>query len=167
MRCAPASPRGRSPAPPPARNRRCPRVMPSPRRYDWLQPPSIDTAKLKLFGPRVIIMLKRLLPAVLSFALLAAPLPAAAIDYTDIWYNTSESGWGVNLIQAEDVIFVTFFIYGPNNQPTWYVAIIYRDTNGNFAGNLYSTVGPYFGGPWTQASYAPTLAGTASFYPSN
>jgi hypothetical protein len=57
-----------------------------------------------------MIMLKRLLPAVLSLALLAVPLPAAATDYTDIWYLFSESGWGVNLIQAEDVIFVTFFI---------------------------------------------------------
>jgi hypothetical protein len=114
-----------------------------------------------------MIMLKRLLPAVLSLALFALPLPAAATDYTDIWYLPSESGWGVNLIQAEDVIFVTFFIYGPNNQPSWYVAIIYRDSNGNFAGNLYSTVGPYFGGPWNPASYAATLAGTASFFPSS
>ena len=112
-------------------------------------------------------MLKQLLPAVLSLALLGMPRPAAAQDYTDIWYLPSESGWGVNLIQAEDVIFVTLFIYGPNNQPTWYVAIIYRDANGNFAGNLYSTVGPYFGGPWNPAAYAPTLAGTASFFPSS
>ena len=111
-------------------------------------------------------MAKRLWPAVLSLALLAVPLPGTATDYTDIWFLPSESGWGVNLIQAEDVIFATFFIYGPNNQPTWYVAIIYRDGNGNFAGNLYSTVGPYFGGPWNPASYAATLAGTASFYPS-
>jgi hypothetical protein len=114
-----------------------------------------------------MVMLKRLLPAVLSLALLAVPLQAAAIDYTDIWYLPSESGWGVNLIQAEDVIFVTFFVYGPSNQPTWYVAIIYRDANGNFAGSLYSTVGPYFGGPWNPALYAATLAGTASFYPSS
>ena len=112
-------------------------------------------------------MAKRLWPAVLSLALLAVPLPGTATDYTDIWFLPSESGWGVNLIQAEDVIFATFFIYGPNNQPTWYVAIIYRDGNGNFAGNLYSTVGPYFGGPWNPASYSATLAGTASFVPTN
>jgi len=121
-----------------------------------------------------MIMLKRLLPALLSLALLAVPLQAKATDYTDIWFLPSESGWGVNLIQAEDVIFVTFFIYGqasapatPSNQPTWVVAIIYRDGNGNFAGNLYSTVGPYFGGPWNPASYSATLAGTASFVPTN
>ena len=110
-------------------------------------------------------MLKRLLRTAMIVALLVPPLQAAATDYTDIWFLPSESGWGVNLIQAEDVIFVTFFIYGPSNQPTWYVAIIYRDTNGNFSGNLYSTVGPYFGGPWNPALYAATLAGTASFAP--
>jgi hypothetical protein len=111
------------------------------------------------------MLMKRLLRATMIIALLALPLRAAATDYTDIWFLASESGWGVNLIQAEDVIFVTFFIYGPSNQPTWYVAIINRDANGNFAGNLYSTVGPYFGGPWNPASYAATLAGTASFFP--
>jgi len=110
-------------------------------------------------------MIKRLLPSIFCLAILAVPLRAAATDYTDIWYIPEESGWGVNLIQAEDVLFVTFFIYGPNNQPTWYVAIISRDGNGNFAGNLYSAVGPYFGGPWNPAAYAATLAGTASFVP--
>jgi len=119
-------------------------------------------------------MLNRLMRAAMIVALLALPLRAAATDYTDIWFLPSESGWGVNLIQAEDVIFVTFFIYGQasmpataSNQPTWFVAIIYRDANGNFAGNLYSTVGPYFGGPWNPALYAPTLAGTASFVPTS
>jgi hypothetical protein len=112
-------------------------------------------------------MFKRWLPAALCIALLAAPLPAAATDYTDIWYIAKEAGWGVNLVQADDVLFVTFFIYGPNNQPTWFVAIMSRDSNGNFAGNLFSTVGPYFGGPWDPALYSPTLAGTASFVPAS
>lgn len=112
-------------------------------------------------------MLKRLLPAALSLALLAVPLRAAATDYTDIWWIPAESGWGVNLIQADDVIFITFFVYGPNNQPTWYVATVNRDANGNFAGTLASTVGPYFGLPWTPASYAAMVAGTASFVPTS
>jgi hypothetical protein len=115
----------------------------------------------------VPIMLRRILPAIFSFALLAAPLNAAATDYTDIWYLPTESGWGVNLIQAENVIFATFFVYGPDNRPTWFVAIISRDSNGNFSGNLYTAVGPYFGGPWDPTSYGATLAGSAQFYPSN
>lgn len=112
-------------------------------------------------------MLKRWLPAALCIAFLAAPLRAAATDYTDMWYIVLESGWGVNLTQNEGVIFATFFVYGPNNQPIWFVAIMGRDGNGNFAGNLFTTVGPYFGGPWDPASYSATLAGTASFAPTS
>ena len=39
-------------------------------------------------------MLKRLLPAALTLALLAVPLQAAATDYADIGYLPSESGCG-------------------------------------------------------------------------
>ncbi len=116
-------------------------------------------------------MLQRLFRTTLLLALLALPLQAAATiytsDYSDIWYLPAESGWGVNLIQNEDVIFATFFVYGATDQPTWFVAIIYQDGNGNFSGNLFTTVGPYYGGPWNPSSYAATLAGTASFFPSS
>jgi len=107
-------------------------------------------------------MVKRLCLALL-FALSASS--ALATDYSDMWYLPAESGWGVNFTQNEDVLFMTFFIYGTDNKPTWYVAIAYRDANGNFSGSLYSTVGTYFGAPW--GSYTPTLAGTASFVPTS
>lgn len=110
-------------------------------------------------------MWKRLFPAAFSFALLALPLPAAATDYTDIWFLASESGYGFNMVQGDGVIFITFFIYGSGNTPTWVVATMGEDSNGNFSGNLYSTVGSYYGAPWNPATYAPTLVGTASFSP--
>jgi hypothetical protein len=110
-------------------------------------------------------MLKRFIIALL-FAGFA--LPAFAVtDYSDMWFIPAESGWGVNLTQNENVIFVTFFIYGPDNQPKWYVATTVRDANGNFTGSLYSTVGTYFGLPWKASDWAPTLAGTATFAPVN
>jgi hypothetical protein len=112
-------------------------------------------------------MSKRLAMVTLCCAALLAPLRAAATDYTDIWYIPAESGWGVNLIQNEDVIFATFFVYGTTNQPTWFVAILDEDNNGNFSGNLYTTVGPYYGGPWDTSIYKATLAGTASFVPTS
>jgi len=118
----------------------------------------------------VINMLKRLPAAALILALLV-PFRAAAIDtsadYTDIWYVPSESGWGVNLVQSENFIFATFFVYGPGNVPTWYTAQMLSDSNGNFAGNLYSFVGTYFGSPWKSGNLVRTLAGTASFAPSS
>lgn len=103
--------------------------------------------------------------AMSSLFLLSAPLRAQAIDYSDIWFLPAEAGWGVNLIQNEDVIFATFFVYGPNNQPTWLDAVMYRDGNGNFTGNLYTEVGSYYGAPWNPAAQLETLAGTASFVP--
>src|SRR5437868_12294967 len=37
-------------------------------------------------------------------------------------------------------------------------------SNGNFAGDLYSTVGSYFGAPWNPAEHpTATLVGSASF----
>jgi len=109
-------------------------------------------------------MLKRFCLALL---LAVFALPASAIDYSDMWYLPAESGWGVNFTQNENVIFMTFFLYGPDGQPTWYVAIVAQDANGNFSGTLYSTVGTYFGAPWNPSSLGVTAAGTASFAPVN
>jgi hypothetical protein len=115
-----------------------------------------------------MIMFKRLMLATLCSVLLGAPPPALATDYSDIWgVIPAESGWGVNFDQNEDVIFATFFVYGPSNQPTWLVAVMYRDGNGNFTGNLYTEIGSYYGAPWNPAAQSETLAGTASFVPSD
>ena len=113
-------------------------------------------------------MLKRLLPAILALAFCSVPLQAAATDYTDIWYLPAESGWGVNMVQAQGFIFATFFIYGSDTKPTWYTAQMSSDANGNFTGGLYATVGTYFGKPWNPADHPPaTMVGTASFVPTS
>jgi hypothetical protein len=110
-------------------------------------------------------MLKRFVVALLFAGFTVSA--HAVTDYSDMWYIPAESGWGVNLTQNENVVFMTFFVYGADNKPTWYVAITARDANGNFTGSLFSTVGPYFGLPWNPAAYAPTLVGTATFAPVN
>ncbi len=65
----------------------------------------------------------------LAFALTLAvvaltPAAARAQDYTDIWWNAggTESGWGVNFVQNENIVFATFYIYDVNRQPMWYSA---------------------------------------------
>jgi hypothetical protein len=110
---------------------------------------------------------------ILAFFLLAAAFGARATDYTDIWYNPSEQstaggGWGVNVVQSDSFLFVTFFIYGPDNKPTWYVAGLTADANGNFNGPLYATTGTYFGAPWNPSDGAGSAqVGTASFQPTS
>ena len=95
-------------------------------------------------------------------------LPAArtgATDYTDIWYLPAESGWGVNVVQSDNFLFITFFVYGSDGKPTWYVAQVTQDASGNFNGTLYSATGTYFAAPWV--GDVVSVAGTASFRPTN
>jgi len=92
---------------------------------------------------------------------LAASLPAAAttfsVDYTDMWFNPAESGWGVNVIQQSDMIFATLFVYGSDNTPRWFVTGTGLQGSGStFSGSLYSTTGPFFG-----ASFNPTAVGNS------
>ena len=109
----------------------------------------------------------RPLLAVLAFAL---ALPAHALstwglDLGDLWYNSSEPGWGINIAHQQEVLFATLFHYGPNGQTRWYVAPDMRSQNGQlvFTGPLYETSGPYFGGlGFNPANVSARQVGTAS-----
>jgi hypothetical protein len=108
------------------------------------------------------MMIRRLL---LALMLSIAALRAGATDFTDIWYLATEAGWGVNVVQSDTFIFLTFFVYGPGGQPTWYTGQVTEDANGNFNGTLYSTMGTYFAMPWMGFTGGP--AGTVSFFPTS
>ena len=71
----------------------------------------------------------------LLFVLLAAGLPAAAqsvpaTNYTDMWWNPNESGWGVSLVQhASHQVYAVWYTYDPREpdpatgqfKPLWIV----------------------------------------------
>ncbi len=105
-------------------------------------------------------MLKRLL---LTMLLCAAAGGAAATDYTDIWYNSAEPGYGFNVVQSDNFMFMTFFVYGSDNRPTWFTAQVNQDSSGNFNGTLFAFMGTYFGIPWIGYTGGPV--GTVSFQP--
>jgi cytochrome c553 len=80
---------------------------------------------------------------------LSQPVPAPAIpalDYTDLWWNPAESGWGLNLIQhASHVIFGVMYTYEPPNRATWYVMPGGTwSSPTTFGGPLYRVTGPAF-----------------------
>jgi len=65
-------------------------------------------------------------------------------DYTDLWWDPSESGWGLNLIQHPSrIIFGVWYTYAANGKRTWFVMSegtwISPDT---YSGPLYATTGP-------------------------
>ncbi|HYC37395.1 MAG TPA: hypothetical protein VEC19_13300 [Usitatibacter sp.] len=85
-------------------------------------------------------------------------------DYTDLWFNPSEQGWGVNVIQQYETIFATLFVYGADNSARWYVASDLRGGANNFSGTLYQTTGPNFSGPWSgTANATPVGSMTLTF----
>lgn len=106
----------------------------------------------------------RLAAAFLAALAFAAPASATtySTDYTDLWFNAGESGWGVNLIQQGDIIFATLFVYGSTGSPAWFVAYDVEPSpagsQATFTGTLYQTSGPYFG----LGTFNPGAVGVAS-----
>jgi len=45
-----------------------------------------------------------------------------AVNYTDMWWNPNEPGWGAALTQSADTIFIAWYVYDLNGNPTWFVA---------------------------------------------
>ncbi len=113
-------------------------------------------------------------PIFLSIALLA-PLPAVCAnsfmpDASDLWWNSSESGWGVNIIQQSNVLFATFFVYGPDSRARWYVASDMRcpgtpaDQQMICSGTLYETTGPVVGPGFNPDAVTRRAVGEARFF---
>ncbi len=109
----------------------------------------------------------RLAALVLLLPFLFSRPAAAAIDFTDLWWNPAESGWGVTFTQADDFLFATFFIHGPSLEPVWYTGQLTRASNGVWSGPLYLTAASYFGAPWNPAQTANSQVGTATFTPAS
>jgi len=102
-----------------------------------------------------MIRIVRFFIAALAGLALAAPAAAATttIDYSDLWYNApaeSEAGWGVNVAQQGETLFVTLFVYGSDGTPHWYVGSNVVATASNaFSGQLFNIAsGTYFANPW-------------------
>jgi len=115
--------------------------------------------------PRRLRALARI--TTLAAALALAPAAARAANYTDIWWTPTEAGWGVNIVQSDAFLFVTFFIFGSDNKPTWYTAQLSQDAQGAYSGGLYLSSGTYYQNPWNPAD-APIaqIVGNAQFRPS-
>jgi hypothetical protein len=81
-------------------------------------------------------------------------------NYTDLWWNPSESGWGINLNHQGQTLFATLFTYDTDGSPLWLVMSNgARQADGSFEGALYRVTGPVFNAnPWTAVT--PVQVGT-------
>lgn len=89
---------------------------------------------------------------------------APATDYTDLWWNENESGWGVALTRQNDMAFAVLYSFDSNGKATWYVASSCPVVGNACAGELYQvTGGTALTSTWNGAAKAVTKVGTVSF----
>ena len=104
-----------------------------------------------------------------TFLSFAARAVSASTDYSALWWNASESGWGMNVMQEEQILFITLFIYGPNGAPTWYSATAtFASANAagdrTYTGDLYATTGtPFSTTPFNPGATVAQKVGTIQF----
>ena len=93
------------------------------------------------------------------------PPPAPTVDYTDLWFNEAESGWGFNISQhASNIIFGVMYTYGPDRKPVWYVMPAGTwTTNTTYTGAWYVVSGPSgAGATFDSSQIVVTQVGTAT-----
>ena len=87
-----------------------------------------------------------------------------AVDYTSLWWNASESGWGVALTQQFGTIFAAVYTYDATGKPIWYVASSCAVSGSGCVGDLYQvTGGTAPTDPWNGASKVVSKVGSVTF----
>jgi hypothetical protein len=81
--------------------------------------------------------------------------PATAENYSDIWWNPSESGWGVTIADHETNLFAVLYVYRPDGRPVWYTIPggVFSEGRRILQGDVYGTKGP----PYTSAIFNSSL----------
>ena len=89
--------------------------------------------------------------------------PAWGTDLTDIWWNPAESGWGLTLAQHGNNVFGAWFTYDAAGQPLFFVmpTVTFNGPD-SFSGSLYTTRGPYYGGPFDSSRVTVSNVGSAT-----
>jgi hypothetical protein len=86
-----------------------------------------------------------------------------SFNYTDMWWTSTESGWGISLVQhSSNVIFGAWFTYDEQGQPHWYVVPGCEMTGDYCTGTLYETNGSPFSAPFDPAAVVARPVGTLS-----
>lgn len=132
--------------------------------------------------------MKRLRSIVALAAALAALQAQAQVrpftDYTDMWWNPDESGWGISIRQklpanptstTVDALFAVWYTYDPRavdpaspggtgNVPLWFVMPGGTWTTATtYAGSIYVTSGSPYRLGWNQGEYGITKVGDFRF----
>jgi hypothetical protein len=80
----------------------------------------------------------------MASCLCASLAHAIVSDFSDLWWNAAESGWGMQLVRGGDATFATLYVYDAKERPVFYTATL-SAVGPVWSGTLYETTGPHFG----------------------
>lgn len=87
-----------------------------------------------------------------------------AVDYSDLWWNPDESGWGVAITQEYGMIFAAWYTYDASGKAIWYVASRCTMVGNGCTGDLYQvTGGSPVTSPWNGSNKVVTGIGSVTF----
>ena len=66
---------------------------------------------------------------------------SSGTNYSDLWWNSNESGWGAALTHQGNTIFLTVYTYDASGAPTWFVASACAMAGSGCSGDLYQVTG--------------------------
>ena len=88
-------------------------------------------------------------------------------NYSDHWYYPPESGWGIQVTSQGDLQFVTWYTYGPDGSPRWFIMVLSRVGQDIFTGDIYATTGvplPAINGQQSEITETKVGSATLFFY---
>ena len=71
-------------------------------------------------------------------------LPGPTPNYQGLWWNASESGWGINFAHSGDQMFATWYTYDTSGKAWWLSMLANRTTGNTYAGEINVDSGPPF-----------------------
>jgi mono/diheme cytochrome c family protein len=70
---------------------------------------------------------------------------SALTNYQDLWWNPSESGWGINIVHQDGTLFATLMTFDLAGRDLWLVMSAgMLQSDGAYVGDLYRATGPAF-----------------------
>src|SRR6185295_9337197 len=89
---------------------------------------------------------------------------ADAVDanYTALWWNPAENGWGLNLNHQGNTLFGTLYTYDASGAATWFsMSDGAKQPDGSYLGQLVTSNGPAFNtAPWNPNAVTRNVVGS-------
>jgi hypothetical protein len=91
--------------------------------------------------------------------------PIPLVNYSDLWWNSQESGWGINIAQRPSGrVFAAWYTYDEAGNTLWFTLQPGRWTSvTTYTGPIYRTTGPSYAGPFDPSRVRVTQVGTGTF----